>query len=88
MAAPPKEIPACPPFLRSSGRIDASTRVCSVVPTPDGHVIDAEVAFCHDFFQVPEAEPKTEIPADTQNDDFGFKMSRPMNKAGRFRDMS
>src|SRR5207248_10740977 len=29
----------------------------------------------HDFFQVSEAEPKPEIPPDTQNYDVGFKMS-------------
>jgi len=38
-------------------------------------MVDGEVAFGHHFFQVSEAEPEPEIPADTQNDDLGFKMS-------------
>ena len=44
-------------------------------PTPDRDVIDVEVPLGHEFFQVPEAESKPEIPADTQDDDLGFKMS-------------
>jgi hypothetical protein len=38
-------------------------------------VIDGEVPLRHDLFQIPEAEPKPEIPADTQDDDLGFNMS-------------
>jgi len=47
----------------------------ALYPAPDGHVIDAKVSLGHDFFQISEAEPKPEIPPDTQNDDLGFKMS-------------
>ena len=38
-------------------------------------MIDGEVPLGHEFFQVPEAEPKPKIPADTQDDDLGFKIS-------------
>ena len=44
-------------------------------PTPDRDVIDGEVPLGHDLFQISEAEPKPPIPAYTQDDDLGFKMS-------------
>ena len=44
-------------------------------PTPDRDVIDGEVSLGHEFFQIPEAESKPKIPADTWDNDLGFKMS-------------
>ena len=44
-------------------------------PTPDGDVVDGKISLGHEFFQIPEAESKPKIPADTQDDDPGFKMS-------------
>ncbi len=44
-------------------------------PAPDGRVIHAEIALCHDLFQVPEAERIAQVPADIKDDDFRFEVS-------------
>ncbi len=53
----------------------AQFRCIALHPAPDRDMVDGKVAFDHHLFQVSEAQPKPEIPTDTQNDDFGFKMS-------------
>ena len=49
-------------------------RAHSVAPAPDRDVIDGEIPLRHHLFEISETEPKPKIPADTQNDDLGFKM--------------
>ena len=44
-------------------------------------MIDNEVSLGHEFFQIPEAESKPKIPADTQEDDLGLKMA-PFKQCG------
>ena len=38
-------------------------------------MVDVEIALGHHLLQVPEAEPKPQVPTDTQDNDLGFEMS-------------
>src|SRR5215472_5540910 len=38
-------------------------------------MVDMEIALGHHLLQVPEAEPKPQVPTDTQDNELGFEMS-------------
>src|SRR5260370_27484533 len=47
----------------------------SLIPAPDGDVINVEPSRSHHLLQVSEAEPKTQVPTDSDDDDLGLEMS-------------
>jgi hypothetical protein len=55
------------------GQIGDSARVPT--PAPDHDVIDTEIPLCHDFLQITQAKPISEIPAHAHDDDLGFEMA-------------
>jgi hypothetical protein len=52
----------------------AELRSVALNPPPNGHVIDLDVPFRHDLFQIPQTQRITKVASHAQNDDLGFKM--------------
>lgn len=44
-------------------------------PAPDGNVIHMHVLFCHNLFQISQAQRVSKITTNGQNDDLRFEMS-------------
>jgi len=68
-----------PPWSKSPAQLRTAAAVqlgcVAPHPAPDGDVIGAETSLGHHFFQIAEAEPKPEIPADTEDKNLRFEVS-------------
>lgn len=65
--------PICHTQFRSGNA--GAVPVRSAAPSANRDMIHRQMALRHHLFQVSEAEPKPQTPADTQKDDLSFKMS-------------